>query len=207
MAQQSPLSKSLSVQNSAACPLTLANGFSPCSSVTSDLYAVDPNFRVGYAQNWQASLQRDLPGSLQMTATYLGIKGTRGVQEFLPNTYPIGAAEPLPELSRGICLSRLQRQLHSPGGAGSVAAEAAQRTHRDPPIHLFRSPSMMIPPWEDRVRPRSHKSPAREIRLPVEDWQSPQPRTPPDRALRRSRRTGWISRPNAGFRLSINATF
>jgi len=40
--------------------------------------------RGGYAQNWQVSLQRDLPGSLVMTATYLGIKGTRTQQQFLP---------------------------------------------------------------------------------------------------------------------------
>jgi hypothetical protein len=96
MAQQAPLSKSLSVQNSPACPLTLANGFNTCPLVTPDTYAVDPNFRVGYAQNWQVSLQRDLPGSLQLNATYLGIKGTRGVQEFLPNTFPAGAENPCP---------------------------------------------------------------------------------------------------------------
>jgi hypothetical protein len=29
-----------------------------------------------------------------MTATYLGIKGTHGTQEFLPNTYPAGAVNP-----------------------------------------------------------------------------------------------------------------
>jgi trimeric autotransporter adhesin len=96
MAQQSPLSTSLSVQNSAACPQTLASGFNPCSTITANTFAVDPNFRVGYAQNWQLSVQSDLPGALQMTATYLGIKGTRGVQEYLPNTYPIGAANPCP---------------------------------------------------------------------------------------------------------------
>jgi len=96
MAQQAPLSKSLSVQNSAACPLTLANGFNSCSSTTSDTFGVDPDFRVGYAQVWQLSVQSDLPAALQLTATYLGIKGTRGVQEFLPNTYPIGAASPCP---------------------------------------------------------------------------------------------------------------
>jgi hypothetical protein len=96
MAQQEPLSTSLSVQTSAACPETLASGFNPCSLITPDTFAVDPNFRVGYAQTWQLSIQRDLPGSLQMTASYLGIKGTRGVQEFLPNTYPIGAANPCP---------------------------------------------------------------------------------------------------------------
>ena len=73
----------------------------PCSSITADTFAVDPNFRVGYAQNWQLSVQRDLPGALQMTATYLGIKGTRGVQEFLPNTYPIGAVNPCPACPSG----------------------------------------------------------------------------------------------------------
>jgi trimeric autotransporter adhesin len=96
MAQQSPLSTSLSVQNSAACPQTLASGFNPCSSTTANTFAVDPNFRVGYAQTWQLAVQSDLPGALQMTATYLGIKGTRGVQEYLPNTYPIGATNQCP---------------------------------------------------------------------------------------------------------------
>jgi len=96
LAQQAPLSTSLNVANSAACPLTLANGFTPCSSGDQDNYAVDPNFRVGYAQTWNLAVQRDLPFALQMTATYLGVKGTHGVQEFLPNTYPIGAVTPCP---------------------------------------------------------------------------------------------------------------
>jgi hypothetical protein len=42
------------------------------------------------------AVQSDLPGALQVTATYLGIKGTRGVQEYLPNSYPIGAPNPCP---------------------------------------------------------------------------------------------------------------
>jgi trimeric autotransporter adhesin len=94
LAQQSPISTSLSVSNSPTCRLTLANGFDPCPSITPNTFAVDPNFRVGYAQTWQLSIQRDLPGALQLTASYLGVKGTRGVQQFLPNTYPIGAANP-----------------------------------------------------------------------------------------------------------------
>jgi trimeric autotransporter adhesin len=94
MAQQSPLSKSLSVQNSAADPLTLANGFNASPTTTQDTFAIDPNFRVGYTHTWQVSVARDLPAALIMTATYLGIKGTRAVQEFLPNTYPIGATSP-----------------------------------------------------------------------------------------------------------------
>ncbi len=101
MAQQAPLSKSLSMQNSAACPLTLANGFQTCGTTTQDPFGVDPNLRVGYAQTWQISAQRDFPGALVVNASYLGVKGTHGEQEFLPNTYPIGALSPTPENPAG----------------------------------------------------------------------------------------------------------
>lgn len=101
LAQQAPLSKSVAVANGAGCALTLAAGFLNCGAATADTFAVDPNFRVGYAQTWQLLLQRDLPFALQGTATYLGIKGTRGVQEFLPNTYPVGATNPCPACPLG----------------------------------------------------------------------------------------------------------
>src|SRR6185295_20350015 len=55
---------------------------------------IDPKFRVGYSQNWQLSVQKDLPMALVATVTYLGIKGTRAQQQFLPNTYPAGALSP-----------------------------------------------------------------------------------------------------------------
>jgi len=101
MAQQSPLSKSLSGQSSPGSPLSLANGFNGSPGITPNTFALDPNFRVGYSQNWQLSAQRDLPGALVATITYLGIKGTRGMQEFLPNTYPIGAVNPCPSCPAG----------------------------------------------------------------------------------------------------------
>ena len=126
MAQQAPLSHSESVANSAACPLTLANGFGTCATTTPDTFAVDPNFRIGYAQNWQLSVQRDLPGSLQMNVTYLGTKGTHGMQEFLPNTYPPAVVSPCPScpvgfvylvsggnLEREAAEVRVRRRLHS----------------------------------------------------------------------------------------------
>ena len=94
MAQQAPLSKSLSVQNTATNPLSLANGFIAAQGTTPTTFAIDPNFRIGYAQNWMLSIQRDLPAALQMTATYLGTKGTRLPQEFLPNTFATGAISP-----------------------------------------------------------------------------------------------------------------
>ena len=94
MMQQSPLSKSLSVQNSAADPLTLANGFNASPSITTNTFALDPNFRPGYSQNWQFSVQQNVTASMVLTATYLGVKGTHAVQAFLPNTYPAGVANP-----------------------------------------------------------------------------------------------------------------
>jgi hypothetical protein len=85
MAQQDPLSLSLTVDSS-TCSVnrTLSAGFP--ESCKAPVFGVDPNFRIGYLQTWNLKVQKDLPASLQMVATYLGNKGTRGVQEFLPNT-------------------------------------------------------------------------------------------------------------------------
>jgi hypothetical protein len=101
MWQQSPLSTSLRVANSALDPLTLANGFVGSPNITSDTFAIDPNFRLGYVQNWNFIVQRDLPFSLQLVATYNGTKGTRAMQEFLPNTYPVGGVNPCPTCPSG----------------------------------------------------------------------------------------------------------
>jgi trimeric autotransporter adhesin len=97
MAQEAPLSNSSILSGTVANPLSITTFNLP----PRDTFGIDPNFRVGYAQNWQISAQRDLPGSLVVTATYLGIKGTRGPQEFLPNTYPEGAVNPCPSCPAG----------------------------------------------------------------------------------------------------------
>jgi len=101
LAQQPPLSKAFTIANTPATPLSLANGFTAPATAASNTFAVDPNLRVGEAQNWQALVQRDLPGSLTITATYLGTKGTDLLQEFLPNTYAPGAANPCPACPSG----------------------------------------------------------------------------------------------------------
>lgn len=96
MSQQAPLSKSLNVSNSAATPLTLADGFINVPGITPDQFAVDPNLRVGYTQTWLVSVQRDLPAAMVGTLTYTGIKGTHAMQEFMPNTYAPGGVSPCP---------------------------------------------------------------------------------------------------------------
>ena len=95
MAQQAPLSKSLRIANTPETPLTLANGFLlPASATQATTFGVDPGFRIGYSQNWQLSIQRDLPAGLQLVANYNGGKGTRAQQQFLPNTFPGYSVEP-----------------------------------------------------------------------------------------------------------------
>jgi hypothetical protein len=101
LAQQPPLSTTLSVENTSENPLTLARGFIAPEGTDANTFAVDPDFQVGFAQNWQVQMQRDLPGSLTVMATYLGTRGSRLMQEFLPNTYPIGAANPCPACPAG----------------------------------------------------------------------------------------------------------
>jgi len=101
LAQQPPLSTAFSIANSAANPLTLAHGFVAPATGLGNTFAVDPNFAIGASHNWQASVQRDLPASLTVNATYLGTRGTNLIQEFLPNTYPSGAVNPCPTCPAG----------------------------------------------------------------------------------------------------------
>jgi hypothetical protein len=95
MAQQAPLSTSLRISNSTTCSFNIVNPFVQpgCSTTSPDTFAIDPHFKVGYVQTWNLSAQRDLPFSLQANVTYLGTKGTRGVQEILPNSCPPQAAD------------------------------------------------------------------------------------------------------------------
>jgi hypothetical protein len=94
MAQQPPFAEALSVASSAANPLSLESGFLAAATQTlTNTYAVDPNYRIGYAQSWSLTVQHDLPFSFFGTAGYLGTKGTRLDQQFIPNSVAPGAAE------------------------------------------------------------------------------------------------------------------
>jgi len=189
LAQQAPLSKSVTAENSAACPLTLANGFTPCSAVTSDVFGIDPNFRVGYQQTWSLGVQRDMPFAMQMTATYLGTKGSHGPQEILPNSYPLGEANPCPscpsgfiyEMSGGNSIRhagqlQLRRRLRN-GFAASLAYTYAKSIDDDAYLG-----------GQGHTRQAAAEGRSRQV--------SPLP-------MRRWRRTGSIPKLSARFRASI----
>jgi hypothetical protein len=92
MAQQAPLSYSLSQANSTATLFNMATGLTQqLVSSTQQTFALDPDFRIGYLHYWQMLVQQNLPDALVLTVIYNGNKGTHLMQEFLPNTVPTGA--------------------------------------------------------------------------------------------------------------------
>ena len=97
MAQQSPLSNSFNIANNLTNPLTIqnilvnGNRVEAANGTTANTFAIDPGFHNGYSQNWQLAIQQNLKGSMMLTTTYAGVKGTGLPQLFVPNTYPTGS--------------------------------------------------------------------------------------------------------------------
>ena len=95
MAQQSPLSRTFTLSNNPASPVTIADAFLAAPGTVTNTFAIDPNFEIGYAQVWQLSVQQNLVSGLVLTGTYIGTKGTRNPQLFLPNSTPPGSVVPV----------------------------------------------------------------------------------------------------------------
>ena len=94
MAQQPPFAESLSAASAAGAPLNIQTAFLAAAAATADsTYAIDPNYHMGYAQSWNVTIQHDLPLSMFATVGYLGTKGTRLDQQFIPNSVAPGAVE------------------------------------------------------------------------------------------------------------------
>ena len=77
MASQPPFIQTASLTSSLTNPLTIQNGFAaaPSSSIT-NTYAIDPNYRLGYAQTWTFAVQESLPHNSIIELEYIGTKGT-----------------------------------------------------------------------------------------------------------------------------------
>ncbi len=86
MAQQPPFAKTFSINTSTAQPLSIQNGFTLVQSKSiTNSFAIDRNYRVGYAQTWNVTLQQDLVKSMVLELGYVGTKGTRLDMQRLPN--------------------------------------------------------------------------------------------------------------------------
>jgi trimeric autotransporter adhesin len=77
LATQPPYSANLSLTTSSAVPLTLESGFPIIPSQTiPNTFAVDPNFKLAYAQTWSFAVQHSLPHGFLLELEYIGTKGT-----------------------------------------------------------------------------------------------------------------------------------
>ena len=80
LANQPPWADSQLRLTSSAEVLTLQNGFPAVTGATSNTilntYAVNPNYKVGYAQIWNLSIETALMTNTTLVLTYTGTKGT-----------------------------------------------------------------------------------------------------------------------------------
>ncbi len=77
MAAQPPFTENLIYTSTPATPLTLENGFAtPGVNSITNTFAINPNYRLPYAQNWTFAIQQRLPHNILMEFEYIGTKGT-----------------------------------------------------------------------------------------------------------------------------------
>jgi hypothetical protein len=102
LAGQPPFATTISSTTSAASPLTLQNGFVGVPSETiTNTYAINPNYKLAYAQTWVFAIQNTLKHGFLVETEYIGTKGTNlGVVEqpnkAAPGSSVVNAASELP---------------------------------------------------------------------------------------------------------------
>ncbi len=92
LANQPPFAEAGTLETSTNQVLTLQNGFPSQSSTTvKNTVAVDPNYKVGYAQLWDLSIEHSLGKGWTTEVTYTGTKGTHLDLLRAPNRAPPGS--------------------------------------------------------------------------------------------------------------------
>ena len=94
LSEQPPFAETQTLTTSAANVLTLQNGLAtaPTNATVLNTYAVQKNYKVGYAQSWSVSVQQNLSRSFFFELNYLGTKGTDLDTETVPNRAALGSS-------------------------------------------------------------------------------------------------------------------
>ena len=83
-------------QSSPTAPLTLQNGFLHAQNgLVTNNYAIDPNYRLGYVQIWNADVQEEITPTVLLNFDYTGTKGTRLDVVEAPNRTATGLLNPI----------------------------------------------------------------------------------------------------------------
>ena len=116
---QPPFAVSQNVLTTPNSPLTLRNGFPADTNVTiRNSYAIDPDYRIGYVQQWNLNIQTQLFKIYTLEAGYIGAKGTRLDILRAPNRAPSGVPPGQTENNLGI--SNAGSFLYQQSGGNSI---------------------------------------------------------------------------------------
>ena len=103
LAGQPPFATANTVLAAVGVPIPLSTALCnpnpgvPCDTpfgTTTNSYAVDPNYRMGYVQIWNLDLQHDLSRTVQVGIGYTGTKGSDLDVQLAPNRGPNGLIIP-----------------------------------------------------------------------------------------------------------------
>jgi hypothetical protein len=86
LASQPPFASNNNIQASINNPLRLATGFTVASTkLINNGFVIDRNYRDGYAQTWNFSIEQNLTKTWVLELSYIGTKGTRLDIQRAPN--------------------------------------------------------------------------------------------------------------------------
>jgi hypothetical protein len=94
LSEQPPFAETQTLTTSAANILTIQNGLAtaPTNATVLNTYAVQKDYKIGYAQSWNVSVQQNLSRSFFVELSYLGTKGTDLDTETVPNRAALGSS-------------------------------------------------------------------------------------------------------------------
>jgi trimeric autotransporter adhesin len=91
LAYQPPFSYTQTSLASVGAPISMNAGFAPLNTtLITNNYGIDKNYRLGYVQLWNVNIQRDLPKNFLLNVGYNGAKGTALDMMTAPNRAPDG---------------------------------------------------------------------------------------------------------------------
>ncbi len=94
LSEQPPFAETQTLTTSTANVLTLENGLAtaPTNATVLNTYAVQKNYKIGYAQSWNVTVQQNFSRGFFIELGYLGTKGTDLDTETVPNRANLGSS-------------------------------------------------------------------------------------------------------------------
>jgi trimeric autotransporter adhesin len=126
MASQPPFATTETLTTSVTDPIRLENGFAISPTQVTNTFAVNPNYKLGYAQTWNFTIQNTLPHGLVIETEYIGTKGT----DLAINEQPDRAVPGSPISTQTLQIANATGFTYLTSGANSIFNAAQTRITR-----------------------------------------------------------------------------